>query len=196
MTKPTSKWIFSRAIVLTVIVLGLLIKVNNGGSDNHTAKIESEKARISERALRREAGKIWPNNSTRSKFSYERRKGFRESSNRNALVGELAVYAVAEELNATLALPFDIQILFAQCGEPDSFYDDEAHKIVICYELFDAYDHLFSRTLKMRTSRDGAIKGAIVSMFLHEVAHALIDGWDLPITGREEDAGDQFSTLM
>ena len=33
-------------------------------------------------------------------------------------------------------------------------------------------------------------------MFLHEVAHALIDGWDLPITGREEDAADQFSTLL
>jgi len=33
-------------------------------------------------------------------------------------------------------------------------------------------------------------------MFLHEVAHALIDGWDLPITGREKDAADQFSTLL
>jgi hypothetical protein len=33
-------------------------------------------------------------------------------------------------------------------------------------------------------------------MFLHEVAHALIDGWDLPITRREEDAADQFSTLL
>jgi hypothetical protein len=33
-------------------------------------------------------------------------------------------------------------------------------------------------------------------MFLHEVAHALIDRWDLSITGREEDAADQFSTLM
>jgi hypothetical protein len=33
-------------------------------------------------------------------------------------------------------------------------------------------------------------------MFLHEVAHALIDGWGLSITGREEDAADQFSTLM
>lgn len=35
-----------------------------------------------------------------------------------------------------------------------------------------------------------------VSIFLREVAHALIDGWELPITGREEDAADQFSTLL
>jgi putative metallopeptidase DUF4344 len=74
--------------------------------------------------------------------------------------------------------------------------NDNTPEIVICYELIDAFYALFSRTLTERTARDEAAKGAIVSMFLHEVAHALIDGWDLPITGREEDAADQFSTLL
>jgi Putative metallopeptidase len=69
-------------------------------------------------------------------------------------------------------------------------------KLSFCYELIDAYSDLFSRTLKASTARDEATKGAVVSMFLHEVAHALIDGWDLLITGREEDAADQFSTLV
>jgi Putative metallopeptidase len=63
-------------------------------------------------------------------------------------------------------------------------------------ELIDAYHDLFLRALKTRTARDEAAKNTAVAMFLHEVAHALIDGWELPITGREEDAADQFSTLL
>jgi hypothetical protein len=131
------------------------------------------------------------------KFDYERRKGFRGSaSKRSVLVSERAVYTTVEELKKRIALPFEIQVVFQSCGDPDSYYDEDSHEIIICYELIDAYHYLFSRTLKGRTAQNEAVKGATVSMFLHEVAHALIDGWDLPITGREEDAADQFSTLL
>jgi hypothetical protein len=130
------------------------------------------------------------------KFSYERRRGFRDSASKlSALVIQRGVNAVVEELKERIELPFDIQVIFEECGGPDSFYDEDTHNITICYELIDAYFDLFSRTVKARTARDEAAKGTIVSIFLHEVAHALIDGWDLPITGREEDAADQFSTL-
>src|SRR5882724_7273091 len=198
MTKPFSKWILIRAFVLTAVVFSLLTKVNTGGGDSNRGEIDSEKApRIGERALNGEASKTLPNNPADVKFSYERRIGFRGSaSKRSVLVSERAVYTTVEELKKRIALPFEIKVIFEQCGDPDSFYDEESHEIVICYELIDAYYYLFSRTLKGRTAQNEAIKGATVSMFLHEVAHALIDGWDLPITGREEDAADQFSTLL
>ena len=32
-------------------------------------------------------------------------------------------------------------------------------------------------------------------MFLHEAGHALIDVLDIPVTGLEEDAADQFATV-
>jgi hypothetical protein len=131
------------------------------------------------------------------KFRYEKRKGFRGSAlKRSVLVSERAVHTIVGELKKRIALPFDIQVAFEECAGPDSYYDEDTRKITICYELIDAYYYLFSRTLKGRTAQNEAIKGATVSMFLHEVAHALIDGWDLPITGREEDAADQFSTLL
>ena len=38
------------------------------------------------------------------------------------------------------------------------------------------------------------MRGVTVSTFFHELGHALIDAWDLPITGREEDAADQLPT--
>jgi hypothetical protein len=112
------------------------------------------------------------------------------------LISQQAVYRTVEELKKQIALPFQIQAVYIDCGGPDSYYDEHSHKIVICYELIDAYSEVFFPTIETRTARDEAVKGAVVSMFLHEVAHALIDGWDLPITGREEDAADQFSTLM
>ena len=33
-------------------------------------------------------------------------------------------------------------------------------------------------------------------VLFHEVGHALIDQWDLPVLGREEDAVDAFSTIV
>jgi hypothetical protein len=112
------------------------------------------------------------------------------------LISQQAVYRIVGELEKQFALPFEIEVVFRDCGGPDSYYDEGSHEIVICYELIDAYSQLFSPKVKERTTRDEAAKGAVVSMFLHEVAHALIDRWHLSITGREEDAADQFSTLM
>jgi Putative metallopeptidase len=33
-------------------------------------------------------------------------------------------------------------------------------------------------------------------VLFHEVGHALVDQWDLPVVGREEDAVDAFSTIF
>jgi hypothetical protein len=111
-------------------------------------------------------------------------------------ISEQAVYLSVAELKKQIALRSEIQVVFRECGGPDSYYDEHSHEIVMCYELIEAYSELFSQTLKARTASDEAVKDAVVSIFLHEVAHALVDRWDLPITGREEDAADQFSTLM
>lgn len=47
-----------------------------------------------------------------------------------------------------------------------------------------------------RWDRYLAERGGLEWILYHEVAHALIHLWDLPITGREEDAADQFATLL
>src|SRR6266478_1256726 len=192
MRKRIATWILIRALLLTVVVWFLLTEINTRD------EIESEKAlRTSESALKSEASAALRNSFADMEFSFRKRNSFRGvAPKRTALVIQQAVPIVVEELKERIALPFDIQVVFAECGDPDSYYDEDTHEITICYELIDAYYYLFSRTLKTRTARNDAAKGAIVSMFLHEVAHALIDGWDLPFTGRQEDAADQFSTLL
>jgi hypothetical protein len=198
MTKLISKWMLIRLFVLTVIVFFLLAEDNRGGGDHNRSEIASKEARhLNQAASNSEANVTLPKNPGVLKLRYKERKSFRGSAAKLAvLVSQRAVYGIVGELKKQIALPFDIQVVFEECGDPDSYYDEDTREITICYELVDAYYFLFSRTLKARTARNDATKGATVSMFLHEVAHALIDGWDLPITGREEDAADQFSTLL
>lgn len=197
MTKFANKWFLIRVCVVTVVACFLLTEISNGGGDINRGVAEREKAgRIGEGTLHREARATLARNSGNIKFVHKKRNSVRGPAlRRTALVSERAVFRIVDELKQRLVLPFNIQVVFEDCGGPDSSYDKYAHEILICRELFDVYDDLFSQTLSAGAARDEAVEGAVVAMFLHEVAHALIDGWDLPITGREEDAADQFSTL-
>jgi len=99
-------------------------------------------------------------------------------------------------LNERMALPYDIAIAFKKCDGADAFYDYETHKITLCYDLIDDYFDLFSSSIRNKTGLDEAVSGAIAFIFFHEIGHALIDAWTLPITGKLEDDADQLSNLI
>ena len=195
MTKPISKWILIRIVVLAAGI-SLLLATSNTGADRSEPEKE-EVHHVSESGLRRLGDANLPKNLADLKLSYGKRRRFRgPAADSTVLTSEQAVYRIVGELRKQIAIPFELNVVFKECGTPDSYYDEDSHKIIISYELIEAYSELFSRTLKARTASDEATKGAVISMFLHEVGHALIHRWDLAITGREEDAADQFSTLM
>src|SRR6476659_7315891 len=190
-----NKRIIIRTLILAAVIAFLLVASDRGGDRR---ELETEKAhRIRGSSTASLINAELQKNLVDLKFSYGKRKSFRGSeADRTVMMSHQAVYRIVEEVDKQFALPFEIEVVFRDCGDPDSYYDEGSHEIVICYELIDAYSQLFSENVKERTARDEAAKGAIVSIFLHEVAHALIDRWHLSITGREEDAADQFSTLM
>ncbi len=103
---------------------------------------------------------------------------------------------LADELNNLFALPFDVFMRYDECGEPNAFYDREKKEIIMCYELVDDFYEMFKPDYKKQADLENAVDGAIAFTFFHELGHALIDVWDLPTTGREEDAVDQLSTLI
>lgn len=109
---------------------------------------------------------------------------------------EQVILSIIQELDNQLLVPFDINISVEKCETPDSFYDPEAHKITICDEDIDALYFVFSSDIKNTKRLNEAVEGAVSTLFLHELGHALIDAYNLPITGREEDAVDQLSTLI
>jgi Putative metallopeptidase len=87
-------------------------------------------------------------------------------------------------------------VVFLGCDAPDAFYDPETHEVNLCFELIDDYYYLFGRKLKDKKKLDEAVKAATVATLFHELGHGLVDAWKIPITGREEDAVDQLSTLV
>lgn len=109
---------------------------------------------------------------------------------------------VIDDLNAGLVLPRDVEVRLVECGEVNAFYDSNEKAVLLCYEVFDHFLEIFSkgRTGASTDASDEEVAGkavaALVFTFYHELGHALIDVYDLPVTGREEDAVDQLATVM
>jgi Putative metallopeptidase len=108
----------------------------------------------------------------------------------------MGIERLIDSLNERMALPFDIMITFKECDGPEAFYDDETHEITLSYDLIADYYGIFSVAIRNGAKRDQAVRGAVAFTFFHELGHALIDAWKLPITGKEEDAADQLATLI
>lgn len=131
------------------------------------------------------------------KLVYEPRSAL-HTRNENCLVGinQQGLECIIDSLNERIALPYDIIITFKECDEPNAYYDDKTHQITLCYDLIDDYYNLFSDRLKDEAKLDEAVSGTLIHTLLHEIGHALMDAWELPITGKEEDAADQLSALI
>lgn len=102
---------------------------------------------------------------------------------------------LADELTKIIILPRDITIVFAEIGQTNAFYSPEHHAIIMGYELMEYYGNLFAGLGYSGENWGTYVIGATVFAFMHELGHALINELGLPITGREEDAADEFATL-
>jgi hypothetical protein len=109
---------------------------------------------------------------------------------------EQGLAQIIANLNDKIALPWDIVVSFEDCDEPDAFYAHETRQLTMCYQLIDEFYDLFGGKIKEQTKLDNAVRGAVASTFFHELGHWLVDAWKVPITGKEEDAVDQLSTLV
>ena len=99
-------------------------------------------------------------------------------------------------LSHTLALPHDVAMVMDECGYPGAYYSPGYKYILICYELATALEHDLSPFYSVDEELFQAIDDALTWITLHELGHALVDAYDLPITGKEEDAVDQFATII
>lgn len=97
--------------------------------------------------------------------------------------------------NARFTLPYDIAVVAKQCGEANAWYKSDKRRITICYEYPAATAKLLEGKVKPRKKADAMALGDLRHTFWHELGHALIDLYQLPTVGREEDAVDQFATL-
>lgn len=109
---------------------------------------------------------------------------------------EERVFDIAIPLARQMRLPQDLPVSFEECGEQNAFYDMESRSITMCYELFTQLGEMFADPGMTDEEVGESILGAAFFIFLHEFGHGLVDLFELPITGKEEDAVDDFATLV
>jgi hypothetical protein len=104
--------------------------------------------------------------------------------------------SIADDLNASIAIPENVVITFKECRVPNAYWDPRARQIVMCYELMAQMTEDFKVVAKSQDELGEYVGGALTFAFIHELGHCLIDVLKLPSTGREEDAVDQLSTFV
>jgi hypothetical protein len=104
------------------------------------------------------------------------------------------IEALAESFNRRFLLPRDILIVVGETGEINCCYVGSQHRVYISYDFLWFLTKLF-RTIESENDARGDAMGAMFFVVLHEMGHALIGELDLPTTGREEDAADDFAVL-
>ncbi len=102
----------------------------------------------------------------------------------------------ADKLNRSLKLPYDINLRTKDCGEVNAFYNSDDHSVTVCYELMEHFYKVFRSGGFDEQNAYDKMFDAVRFAFLHEIGHALIDTYDLPITGSEEDAADRCSSFI
>ena len=101
-----------------------------------------------------------------------------------------------ESLSESFLLPRDITVRFTELDEANAYWDPETDEITVGYELIHTYSQLFEVD---PNDPDAMVQEYIDAAFftvMHEFGHALVALLELPITGREEDAVDEFATVF
>ncbi len=102
-------------------------------------------------------------------------------------------------LNRVVSVQPTITIVAGSCGAANAFYNSQKKAIVLCYELLlDNATRLIKNVGNKLTQQQlrEVLDAEMVFVLLHEVGHALIDEFQLPVLGREEDAADKFAAFV
>ena len=104
--------------------------------------------------------------------------------------------AICKTLNEGFDIPVPMVVRFTACDEENAYYDPETHEISMCYELIEKYRHIYDEDVTTREEMEAEVFNAALFTFFHELGHGMVDVLELPITGKEEDAVDEFAAIL
>lgn len=133
----------------------------------------------------------WPGKMT---STYEDATSPDAVSGRDLIQKDHLLEDLADGINQTLKLPQDIPLIGKQCDQANAFWDPTDKTMTICYE--DASDAVDIYTKAGDADPDASAINAEIATFYHETGHMVIDLYNLPTTGREEDVADQLSAYI
>ena len=104
-----------------------------------------------------------------------------------------------QAFNRFILLPLDLPVFVQSCGreqkERGAHYDGNKLKIFLCLESVDRVRSVLATEVKSEQRLNAMLVWISRFVFYHELGHALVDYFELPILGREEDAVDEFAII-
>ncbi len=114
----------------------------------------------------------------------------------NKLVGARLLDSMIKKLNEKLILPYNVTVTTDDCSVSNAFYVKEQHTVLICYDLMNTiWQTLNTGYTGTAENANEITLNTIKFVTYHEIAHALIDVYNLSVLGKEEDAADIFATI-
>jgi len=98
----------------------------------------------------------------------------------------------AKMFNIFFKLPYDVPVKYSECGVANAFYNSDKKEITFCYEFLFYLLALFYYD----EDYESITKSVLLFVGFHELGHAIVDIYDIPITGLEEDAVDQLASYF
>ena len=139
---------------------------------------------------------VYFNDSGSVTLHFREPKSDRFDAMRDELQASGVFQAAVDELDDHLILPQNLSVEFAECGVANAFYHPDRVTIQMCYELVERHAWGAYRRYRADSAAAVAVYQSVLFMFYHEVGHALVHLFSLPITGREEDAVDQLAAWV
>lgn len=121
---------------------------------------------------------------------------------RDKFMSEGIFAGLLAEIEKDISLPQDVPVTFRDCGEANAMWDPSEKSLTMCYEMIQMYNTGYEAVMGEESvflagvDRDTVLTGTTLFILMHELGHGFIDMFAIPATGREEDAVDQFATLL
>ena len=106
---------------------------------------------------------------------------------------------LAMALNSAVVTPGTVPIVAQSCGQANAYYSRDRREVIICYELLTAHSAALQKTFGRQYDQarlNQILASELVFALVHEVGHALFDLHRIPVTGKEEDAADEFAAFL
>jgi hypothetical protein len=135
--------------------------------------------------------KDWPGKMT---ASYQDATSPEAITGRDIMRSDHLLEDLADGITDSLKLPYDIPLIGKQCDTANAYWSPDDKSITICYE--DAADALDIYTKAGDADPRASAVNSEIATFYHETGHMVIDLYDLPATGKEEDVADQLAAYI
>ena len=195
---PSNKFIFVR---LLVGVLSICSLASQGFAEDKELKQNPPEAKSDKKQVESDKSKAAINVAKENDeggftLSFVKPEGEDEQSVYSILKDDDTFQKLLDTVNKTIALPTYIPVRFVSCGQANAFYNPEKGDISMCYELFLEYLKILNDPDSTDEEVGEKVIQAATFLMFHEMGHALVHKLELPITGKEEDAVDDFASVL